>query len=361
MTDGGNLTLDQTAIGGNGGSTATGTGGRGGNAKSTLIFNDTTNATQSASITSGVVAAGGVGGGNGNLFTANSGNAEAVSTITGSQVVTSSATADGGANYGTGGAGGEAIAQSTATGATVYSDATAAAGEEARGPAGASATATGNASGGTVTASAKTEPLAGQVFLLQSTATASVSGSSTAIAKSFSQAGLPGFITSGQAVALGLGLPNPLTTQAILTNNPKISAAFGPTPTVLAMEELGGGYATGGTGAETSTSMVSFSASLLAADMAQDLKIGLFGGTYTGSSAGVTGVTLDISANGATLVDESFSSGAAAAAYFHNHAIDLGSLGGSLYSSGVLDVMAQLTVTTDSAGSGFYGKLAISG
>ena len=70
-------------------------------------------------------------------------------------------------------------------------------------------------------------------------------------------------------------------------------------------------------------------------------------------------VTLTISANGSTLLSQSFASGAAAVAYFTNHAVDLGSLTAPLYSGNVLNLNVSLDVTTSSAGSAFYGNLLI--
>jgi hypothetical protein len=72
-------------------------------------------------------------------------------------------------------------------------------------------------------------------------------------------------------------------------------------------------------------------------------------------------VNLDISANGATVLDQSFATGAAAARYFTNNAVNLGSLADTLYSDndGIANIDETLTFTTTSAGSGFYGNLLI--
>ena len=72
-------------------------------------------------------------------------------------------------------------------------------------------------------------------------------------------------------------------------------------------------------------------------------------------------MSLDIQANGVNLVDTSFASGAAAAAYFADNPVNTGLLSGPNYSSGALDLSVTLQVTTDKAGSGFFGGIIVSG
>ena len=90
----------------------------------------------------------------------------------------------------------------------------------------------------------------------------------------------------------------------------------------------------------------------------EHLLVGFYGGKSVGA-AGVTGVTLTISANGSTLVNESFGTAAAAVTWFTNHAVDLGALTAPLYASGTLNLVGTLTVTSKAAGSGFYGNMLI--
>jgi hypothetical protein len=54
-----------------------------------------------------------------------------------------------------------------------------------------------------------------------------------------------------------------------------------------------------------------------------------------------------------------FTSLSAAASYFTDGAIDLGSLASGPLSNNILSVEAMLTVTTTSANSGFYGNLIV--
>ena len=89
----------------------------------------------------------------------------------------------------------------------------------------------------------------------------------------------------------------------------------------------------------------------------EHLLIGFYGGQSFGT--GVSSVTLTISANGTTLINQTFGSASAAVTYFTNHAVDLGTLTAPLYSSNTLNLTANLTVTTSSVGSGFYGNLLI--
>jgi hypothetical protein len=69
-------------------------------------------------------------------------------------------------------------------------------------------------------------------------------------------------------------------------------------------------------------------------------------------------LTLDIQENGSDVLNKSFVTGAAAAAYFSNNAP---ALGAGSYTGGPLDLKATLTVTTAGANSGFFGGLIVAG
>jgi hypothetical protein len=85
-----------------------------------------------------------------------------------------------------------------------------------------------------------------------------------------------------------------------------------------------------------------------------DLMIGFYDGQTVG--AGVTGVSVSVTSNGrAVLPTTSFTSGSAAAAYFTDHPIDLGAIAANT----VLDLIVNLSVTTDAANSGFYGEFIL--
>ncbi len=87
---------------------------------------------------------------------------------------------------------------------------------------------------------------------------------------------------------------------------------------------------------------------------AGDLEIGFFNGAA--STTGVTGVTLSVS-NGFTslLPTQTFTSGAAAAAFFTDQAFNLGALA----TSGDLAVDIGLTVQTDAPGAHFTGEFIL--
>ena len=75
--------------------------------------------------------------------------------------------------------------------------------------------------------------------------------------------------------------------------------------------------------------------------------------------AGVTGVTFDLYADGNDVIHRTFTSAAAAKSFFTNNAIDVGSLASGTLSGNTLTLRAVISVTTTSAGSGFYGDLII--
>ncbi len=86
-----------------------------------------------------------------------------------------------------------------------------------------------------------------------------------------------------------------------------------------------------------------------------DLVVGLYNGELVG--IGVTGVTFSIYENGTELFDRKFSNIANAVAYFTDNALDLG----SIPATGPLDLKMVLTVTSTTAGSGFYAGMIVGG
>jgi hypothetical protein len=192
-----------------------------------------------------------------------------------------------------------------------------------------------------------------------SSATSASTDTASVTAEALMGATAPQFISAGQAVAYATGAPLAANTSAVLASNPSFNGQMGGTSaSFLALGEVGGGYSAAGTTSETSTSQVEIRAALNSTDLRKDLWVGVYGGTNVGT--GVTGVTLDINANG---VDKSttFTSGTAAATFFKNNPIDLGSLSGSAFASGSLDLRITLSTTTTSAGSGFFGGFIVTG
>jgi hypothetical protein len=365
-TDGGGLSLTQDADAGYGGGSEGGVGGAGGAALSSLTLDDTKSATQSDSLFGAVEAQGGWGGGTseGNGAGGQGGEATAIDILKGVKNVSSQANAfggDGGLSLGgSSGAGGTATAESSATGVTVTSDADAIGGSGAGGAGSALATAIGVGSSGTAQAESSTSlPESAHVNSISAQTNADVIGSTTITSESLLQAKIPGFITSGQALAIGVGSPDSASTNTILAANTTISASFGGSPSILAVEEVGGGYSVKGKGSETTLSEVTFNANLNTSDKTQDLKLGFFSGSEVGS--GITGVKLAIYANGIEVIAQSFGSGAAASSYFNDKVADIGSLASGNFSGGFLNLEVSLQVTADKANSGFYGGLIVSG
>jgi hypothetical protein len=316
----GALWLTQTAVGGNGGNSDTGAGGKAGSATSTLNFNDTTNATQSYSLKADVFATGGTGG-------------------TGA----------------TNAAGGAATASLTLTGAgaiTAYEVATGGAGSGSAGPAAATTTTTGLS--GTYRAEAATSLMQGKlVQTVSADAEGSVDGTSTAQAAAKIGGNTTTLITGAQAVALETGAPSFSSTKAVLDANVEIKRGFGASPVFFALSELGGEYSTGGvSSSQTTYSEIDENIDLTKLVSLKDLAVGLYNGVSVGS--GVTGVTLDVYANGTDLLSKNFGSGSAAQADFTDQIFDLGALSGNY-----LSLKVVLTVTTTSPGSGFFGDIII--
>ena len=135
-----------------------------------------------------------------------------------------------------------------------------------------------------------------------------------------------------------------------------INTRFGSSPSFFGIGELGGGYSSGGKNTQTTTSSFQETVDLTKLASRQDLLVGFFGGQAVGS--GVTNVTLDVYADG-TDYHQSFATAAAAAAFFTDNAVDLGSLASGPLGANTLSLNVVLSVTTKQAGSGFYGSLIV--
>jgi hypothetical protein len=84
--------------------------------------------------------------------------------------------------------------------------------------------------------------------------------------------------------------------------------------------------------------------------------VGLFGGTAIGSTGAVT---FAMYADNSQVINQTFASGAAAASYFSDHAIDLGSLATGPLEGDELYLRAVLTVSSATVGACFYAGLII--
>jgi hypothetical protein len=323
----GALYLHQSATGGAGGASVGGLAGVGGAAISSLTFDDMKSATRSATITASTAATGGAGG-----------------------------LGLGGSN---GAAGGAATASLSLTGTALVAETTAVGGAGTSIAGLATATTTVSGASGRLVALANTSLRPGR--LIQTVAT-SASGTIVGVSMVKATAGIGGsataFTIAPQAVALFTGAPSTGSTSAVLAGNSRIANAFGTSPVFFAMGELGGRHSTAASGSQTTRSEFIETVDLSRLASRQDLVVGLYDGEAIGS--GVTAVTFNLYADGKDVLHQSFTSGAAAQTYFRNHAFDLGSLAsGNPLGGAKLTLEATLTVTSSTAGSGFFGDIII--
>ena len=143
------------------------------------------------------------------------------------------------------------------------------------------------------------------------------------------------FITTlGQVfLALVTGAPLAADTTSVITSDPTIAGAIGSNPSLLGLGSLGGSYAAGIDGGILPASPAAVdlggrqalnrpncsSATSTSPDCMAETPL---------AGAGVTGVSLDINANGVD-VSKAFADAASAANYFNDSAVDLGSLSGA--------------------------------
>jgi hypothetical protein len=365
-TNGGKLSLTQIAIGGDGGSSANklGPGGIPGAATSSLTFDDTKNKTQSTLVTGDVYATGGdaaTGGGDvaESSIPIAGGIATATLNLTGASATNAAVTASGGAGA-AGGAGGNATAVLTAHGTNVEAQSTATGGSGATASGIAAATTTATGTSGSFSAEAGSS-LINQNQLIQSISTSAqgvVNGTSVAQAKATIGGASASFLKSSQAVAFEAAAPSAASTAPILASNSAIAAAFGSSPVFFGIDEVGGGYSSGGSIAQTVTTEVNETVDITKLSTRGNLIVGLYNGAAIGK--GVAGVAFDLYVDGADVLSKTFTSGTAAQDYFTDNTINLGSLATDpQIDAGDLILKVVLTVTSTSAGSAFYGGILI--
>src|SRR5207237_2699207 len=109
---------------------------------------------------------------------------------------------------------------------------------------------------------------------------------------------------------------------SVLAANPNINAAFSATasPTFFAIGELGGGYSSAGFGLQTQTSEIAFSVDLTKVGTLDDLLLGLYHPVTTG--AGFKSLTFYVFENNAHVVTQTFTTVAAANAFFTDNPLD---------------------------------------
>jgi hypothetical protein len=227
----------------------------------------------------------------------------------------------------------------------------------------ASAAAIGHGTGGTTNATAATTggtssaPHAGDA-ISSAQATASAVTATTTVTQAdlhFGNAAFA-FTTTPQAVA-NADLAPVATSSAVhsvLAGNLAIKSLFGASPSFYALGEAGAGHSAAGSGVETNTSTFTLGIDQANVSAGGHLIVGLFDGTLVGS---VSSVSLAVTVDGVAQTGISFTGDTAAQATlaFDDMAFDLGPLAGT----GTLDVQLALSVTTDAAGSGFYGGFII--
>ena len=353
----GGLTLVQRATGGAGGSSAGGFAGSGGTADSSLTFDDLLSATASANLTGASYATGGVGGaGTGGSNGAAGGQGYAYLNLTGAAAVTAISVASGGA----GGAGatlgtpGPGQALITAVGTNVTAVAVAVGGQGASRAGHGKAKIVTTGASGSFNASADTSLAPGALVTAElASSTGSVDGKQTSKAKVVMGQSAQPFSAFGQATADESGAPDGPSTAAVLAANPNIAAGFGASPVFFAIDELGGKYAkSGGTTSETNVETLDLTVDTTKLVSLGHLGIGFYSPTELGS--GFTSLTFTLTADGSTVVSQTFTTVAAADAFFTDNFFDLGQLGSGALSAATLNLVATLTITTNSPGSGYY-------
>lgn len=360
---------------GNGGNSEGGTAGKGGSTNAVLTFDDTGNATQSASLNVLDAAYGGLGGAaspdtGGTIGLAGvGGTATSTLSLKGTATIKGTASAYGGdGGYSLNGAqaaGGAATSSATVTGTNATSIANAVAGSRSNVSARtAAATATAQAIGVSGASQANAESDPGQGALLQSLSASAkgvVDGASGANSTSSSYArtafasAVPAFKTDTQALASVTGLPTTTDVNAVLAASPKTKAAFGTSGSYFALGELGGSYDVAGHASETISDTVSMTIDPSLVANPKDLIVGFYNGTTIGS--GATALSINISANGTTLFSKSLTA-ATAKTFFTDDPLDLGSIIG-LEANGLVNLKITLSETLANANSSFFSNFII--
>ena len=287
------------------------------------------------------------GGAGGRGFTSGAGGAAtATTTITSANMVDVGATATGG-NAGHGGGmvgGGNATAGATATsagsspGATATATASATGGSSGAGILGtanasaqattasgqqAKATSTAFGNSGTAAAGATTQ---GSIFSnVDASASSAVPAGFLATSKGTANiAGAPvAFDNTANAYAAANGLPSSAFTSAAFASHPNVAAAFGAAgATVLGAGAQGALKNDLSLFSSGNTYHASLDWDFDTTKLSGDLLVGLLDNSLT--SQGFTSLEFSITEDGSTKIDQTFTTAAAAASYFSDHVLDLG-------------------------------------
>ena len=339
----GSLTLNQTAIGGNGGYGGSGlglggAGGKAGNASSSLTLTQMGVNRLAVNTTAT--------GGNGVI----GGYALATSDVTGNGSTNASATATGGnggngGNVYKGGAGGNAIANASATGIGMVSSYANAAGgyggtayggfpDGPAGSASALADAIGSGSGNSLAATAQCVARGGIIVGVTATATSPIFTGATSHSEAFAEVGAaprPESMAAGlQAAAFANGLPNGEGTSDFFGTMALAAASAGASGTP-----------------QTYSSEIDWTIKI--ADSSEPLLVGFSGAQSIGDGT----VEFKIVQNGTAVLDDSFASFAAGDAFFQGANLNLGAIDAGLSAGQNLQLNFILSVTTGEAGAVF--------
>ncbi len=368
-TTGGYLILTQEAGGGAGGNSNGGAGGQGAAATSSLNFNDVTANPMHASSLRGYNTA--IGGNSGNGASVKNGGAAAASiALTGAYAVFTTADALGGAagtvSGGAGAAGGQANASSTANATGAGSSGTAIAFANATGGAGssngaalASATATtangqqaeasSTGSGGSGTAQTTATTVGSTIVsLVSSVAQSPVVGTETTALSLANGSGAVFGFNGGADDAYAFATANPGASfiSSELSTHSNVNAALGgATATIFGTGTQGAFYSSTATGAQDYESSVDWT--LNTSSLSGHLIVGLLDNQTLGT--GFTSLNFIVVEGGATKISDTFTTLAAAQAFFSNDALDLGTFA----STSNLSLDINFDLTTGTTGTGF--------
>ena len=181
-----------------------------------------------------------------------------------------------------------------------------------------------------------------------------VDGTSKAAASTQIGGTAPAYVTGNQGLSNATALPGSSDTSAVISANSNLAAAFGTSPTYLALAEMGSLYDSGGTTSETITDRLQFTVDPNQLAASKDLILGLYHPTQSGTGGSLV---FDVTINGADVVHQGFTGLSSATAYFTNHALDLGSVAGFAM-NGPISVGVTLAETNTAANSGLaFGLL----
>lgn len=159
-----------------------------------------------------------------------------------------------------------------------------------------------------------------------------------------------------QTLAVLTGAPAAGDVMSLIGSSSAVSGAFADRPTFIGLGQLETQHSYGA----DSLSETSTTSAVLQADPTQiaspgDLILGLFAPAVA-YGANISDVHLTVIAGSLPGIDVDFSNAADAQAYFSDHAIDLGSLGGTTTS---LHIEIALSVTATGSGSGFTSNFVL--